>query len=175
MSGIVGQNWYLKCLVLQQLVTKLTFLKGSNVLNILETTIKSNENPNHLQYKYNNNFRLACVTSTCKYIQSKICKTFLHFQFLLEDYLRTVRRVKLEVRPLFLPQVVRLSSLLLPALRSVTWTSEEWKEFIEKANLAIKSFDVLVTRVHDIYTNRIIYMLNGMQYVSLITLPGTCF
>lgn len=94
------------------------------------------------------------------------------FQFLLEDYLRTVRRVKLEVRPLFLPQVVRLSSLLLPGLRSVCWTSDDWQEFIDRANTAIKCFDVLVTRVHDIYTNRIIYMLSGMQDVTLITLPG---
>ncbi|XP_068620684.1 dynein axonemal heavy chain 5 [Battus philenor] len=92
-------------------------------------------------------------------------------QFLLEDFLAAVRRVKLEVRPLFLPQVVRLSSLLLPGLRTVTWTSDDWKEFIDRANSAIKSFDVLVTRVHDIYTNRIIYVLSGMQEVSLITLP----
>nr|XP_034839773.1 dynein heavy chain 5, axonemal [Maniola hyperantus] len=92
-------------------------------------------------------------------------------QFLLEDYLRTVRQVKLEVRPLLLPQVVRLSSLLLPGLRTVFWTSEDWKEFIDRANSAIKSFDVLVTRVHDIYTNRIIYMLSGMQEVTLISLP----
>lgn len=83
-----------------------------------------------------------------------------------------MRRVKLEVRPLFLPQVVRLSSLLLPGLRTVTWTSEDWAQFVDKANQAIKSFDVLVTRVHDIYTNRIIYMLTGMQEVTLITLPG---
>ncbi|CAH4038579.1 unnamed protein product [Pieris brassicae] len=92
-------------------------------------------------------------------------------QFLLEDYLRCVRQVKLEVRPLLLPQVVRLSSLLLPGLRSVTWTSEDWKEFVDRANAAINSFDVLVTRVHDIYTNRIIYVLSGMQEVTLITLP----
>lgn len=96
----------------------------------------------------------------------------IFFQFLLEDYLHTVRRVKLEVRPLFLPQVVRLSSLLLPGLRFVGWTSDDWREFIDRANAAIKSFDVLVTRVHDIYTNRIIYMLSGMQDVTLITLPG---
>ncbi|XP_041986842.1 dynein axonemal heavy chain 5 [Aricia agestis] len=92
-------------------------------------------------------------------------------QFLLEDYLRTVRQVKLEVRPLLLPQVVRLSSLLLPGLRSVTWTCEDWKEFIDRANGAITSFDVLVTRVHDIYVNRIIYVLAGMQEVTLVTLP----
>ncbi|XP_060809519.1 dynein axonemal heavy chain 5 [Amyelois transitella] len=92
-------------------------------------------------------------------------------QFLLEDYLRTVRRVKLEVRPLFLPQVVRLSFLLLPGLRSVAWTNEDWKEFIDRANAAIKCFDVLVTRVHDIYTNRIIYVLSGMQEVTLFNLP----
>lgn len=97
------------------------------------------------------------------------------FQFLLEDYIRTVRRVKLEVRPLFLPQVVRLSSLLLPGLRYVTWTSGDWKEFIDRANAAIKCFDVLVTRVHDIYINRIIYVLSGMQDVTLISLPGQCF
>lgn len=95
-----------------------------------------------------------------------------YVQFLLEDYLRTIRQVKLEVRPLLLPQVVRLSSLLLPGLKSVLWTSEDWKEFIDRANSAINGFDVLVTRVHDIYTNRIIYMLSGMQEVSLITLPG---
>lgn len=93
-------------------------------------------------------------------------------QFLLEDYMRSVRQVKLEVRPLLLPQVVRLSSLLLPGIRSVSWTCEEWKEFVDRANFAIKSFDVLVTRVHDIYSNRIIYMLSGMQEVSLLTLPG---
>ncbi|CAG9558497.1 unnamed protein product [Danaus chrysippus] len=92
-------------------------------------------------------------------------------QFLLEDYMRSVRQVKLEVRPLLLPQVVRLSSLLLPGIRSVSWTCEEWKEFVDRANFAIKSFDVLVTRVHDIYSNRIIYMLSGMQEVSLLTLP----
>jgi dynein heavy chain, axonemal len=91
---------------------------------------------------------------------------------MVQDYIRTVRRVMLEVRPLFLPQVVRLSSLLLPGLRHVTWTSGDWKDFIERANAAIKSFDVLVTRVHDIYINRIIYVLSGMQEVCLVTLPG---
>lgn len=80
--------------------------------------------------------------------------------------------MKLEVRPLLLPQVVRLSSLLLPGLRSVIWTSEDWKEFVDRANAAINNFDVLVTRVHDIYMNRIIYVLSGMQEVTLITLPG---
>lgn len=34
-------------------------------------------------------------------------------------FLSTVKKVKLEVRPLFLPQLVRLTTMLKPGLRSI--------------------------------------------------------
>lgn len=41
------------------------------------------------------------------------------FQYLIKLFLRTVKQVKLEVRPLFLPQLVQLTSLLKPGLHSI--------------------------------------------------------
>lgn len=35
-------------------------------------------------------------------------------------FLTTVKEVKLEVRPLFLPQLVQLTSMLKPGLRKIT-------------------------------------------------------
>ncbi|CAB0005068.1 unnamed protein product, partial [Nesidiocoris tenuis] len=64
---------------------------------------------------------------------------------MLDRFLKTVRRVKLEVRPLFLPQLVRLTALLNPALRDLTWTDPEWRNFIGKTNEAVDSFDILIT------------------------------
>nr|CAD7258976.1 unnamed protein product [Timema shepardi]CAD7569562.1 unnamed protein product [Timema californicum] len=92
-------------------------------------------------------------------------------QILLNQFLGTVRRVKLEVRPLFLPQLVRLSAMLSPGLNSITWTNREWKNFCHNTTEAIKDFDVLVTRVHDVYANRILQVLTGMQKVTLQALP----
>ncbi|KAF6202133.1 hypothetical protein GE061_004531 [Apolygus lucorum] len=90
---------------------------------------------------------------------------------MLDRFLRTVKRVKLEVRPLFLPQLVRLTALLNPALRDLTWTDPEWKNFINKTNEAIDSFDILITRVHDVYANRILFVLSSIQNVNLNVLP----
>lgn len=58
----------------------------------------------------------------------------------------TVKKVKLEVRPLFLPQLVRLSAMLTPAFTTLDWTSKTWKEFIDKTKDAIKCFDILIIR-----------------------------
>jgi len=41
------------------------------------------------------------------------------FQCLIKMFLSTVRAVKLEVRPLFLPQLVRLTSMLKPGLQTI--------------------------------------------------------
>nr|CAD7405488.1 unnamed protein product [Timema poppensis] len=92
-------------------------------------------------------------------------------KILLNQFLGTVRRVKLEVRPLFLPQLVRLAAMLSPGLNSITWTNREWKNFCHNTTEAIKDFDVLVTRVHDVYANRILQVLTGMQKVTLQALP----
>lgn len=75
-------------------------------------------------------------------------------QLLIEEFVATSRRVKLEVRPLLLPHLVRISSLLGPGLVSLTWTKSEWKTFCQNTREQIKTFDVLITRVHDVYTNR---------------------
>ncbi|XP_063235253.1 dynein axonemal heavy chain 5 [Bacillus rossius redtenbacheri] len=93
-------------------------------------------------------------------------------QLLLKQFLRTTRRVKLEVRPLFLPHLVRVSSLLLPGLHDITWTDPGWKSFCHKTSEAIRDFDVLITRVHDVYTNRILQVLTSMQKVTLQSLPA---
>ncbi|RZF32385.1 hypothetical protein LSTR_LSTR001849, partial [Laodelphax striatellus] len=92
-------------------------------------------------------------------------------QFLLNRFLGTVRRVKLDVRPLFLPQLVRLASMLSPALNSINWTDPSWKTFLKNTTDAIQDFDVLVTRVHDIYSNRILQVLSSMQTVTLCVTP----
>lgn len=44
-------------------------------------------------------------------------------------------------------------------------------EFYEKCKGAIETFDILVVRVHDIYSNRILNVLMSMQEVSLQTVP----
>jgi len=105
-------------------------------------------------------------------------------------FLSTVRAVKLEVRPLFLPQLVRLTAMLKPGLHTINvsqskdilipisffhpfqWTNQNWTEFYERCKQAIESFDVLVARVHDIYSNRILHVLMWMQDVSLQILPA---
>lgn len=92
-------------------------------------------------------------------------------QFLVQQFLRTVQRVKLEVRPLFLPQLVRLVAMLNPALQTLTWTDPTWECFCQSTAAAIHKFDVLVTRVHDVYSNRILQVLTSMQKVTLQALP----
>lgn len=45
-------------------------------------------------------------------------------------------------------------------------------EFYEQCKEGIKTFEILVARVHDIYTNRILFVLNSMQEISLQTMPN---
>lgn len=87
-------------------------------------------------------------------------------------FLKTVKQVKLEVRPLFLPQLVQLTSLLKPGLTRIKWTNHKWPEFYEKCKNAIETFNVLILRVHDIYANRILNVLSVMSEISLQTLPN---
>lgn len=44
-------------------------------------------------------------------------------------------------------------------------------EFYEQCKEGINTFDILVQRVHDIYLNRVLFVLNSMQEISLQTLP----
>lgn len=77
-------------------------------------------------------------------------------QLMIEEFVFTARRVKLEVRPLLLPHLVRVASLLEPSLTSLNWTNPEWKNFYQNTKQQIKEFDILITRVHDVYDNRYI-------------------
>ena len=92
-------------------------------------------------------------------------------QLVIEEFVSTARRVKLEVRPLLLPHLVRVASLLTPGLDSLTWTSPGWKDFCQSTRDEIKTFDVLITRVHDVYANRILQVLASMQKITLHALP----
>ncbi|XP_064553878.1 dynein axonemal heavy chain 5 isoform X1 [Drosophila montana] len=91
---------------------------------------------------------------------------------LIKMFLSTVKAVKLEVRPLFLPQLVRLTAMLKPGLHNINWTNQNWTQFYERCKQAIETFEVLVARVHDIYSNRILNVLMWMQEVSLQILPA---
>jgi len=54
--------------------------------------------------------------------------------------------ISLDVRPLFVTQLVWLLDLLTPGLQTIDWTDPEWKNFVEKTNAAIDKFQILVTR-----------------------------
>ncbi|KAK9499797.1 hypothetical protein O3M35_002767 [Rhynocoris fuscipes] len=51
---------------------------------------------------------------------------------LLNKFSTTVQTVKHEVRPLFLPQLVRLAAMLTPALTDLDWTDPGWKSFVTR-------------------------------------------
>jgi len=61
---------------------------------------------------------------------------------------------------------------LIKILSLLQWTNQNWTEFYEKCKQAIENFEVLVARVHDIYSNRILHVLMWMQDVSLQILPA---
>ncbi|GJQ67798.1 hypothetical protein Trydic_g16579 [Trypoxylus dichotomus] len=92
-------------------------------------------------------------------------------QFLIDEFTSTVKSVKLEVRPLFLPHLVVLTTIIEPGLKELTWVDSEWKNYVKHANDGIDCFKVLVTRVHDVYTNRVLEVLDSMQNVTLHALP----
>lgn len=65
-------------------------------------------------------------------------------QFMLKDFITIVHSVKLEVRPLFLPHLVRLIRIIEPGLKELTWVSSEWKPYTQRINEALKKFKILV-------------------------------
>lgn len=101
---------------------------------------------------------------------------------------------------MFLPQLVRLTAMLKPGLHTINvrvtvcsltlsvtdnrtsvsfrsvffmqWTNQNWTQFYDRCKQAIETFEVLVARVHDIYSNRILNVLMWMQEVSLQILPA---
>lgn len=65
---------------------------------------------------------------------------------MLNKMRKVVSSINLDVRPLFVTQLVWLLDLLTPGLQKIDWTDPEWKNFVEKTNSAIDKFQVLVTR-----------------------------
>lgn len=92
-------------------------------------------------------------------------------QFFINDFLKIVKNVKLELRPLFLPHLVKLANIIAPGMKELNWVSSDWKEYVDNANGAVEKFKVLTERVHDIYTNRVLDVLHSMQSVDLYSLP----
>nr|XP_022920640.1 dynein heavy chain 5, axonemal [Onthophagus taurus] len=92
-------------------------------------------------------------------------------QFLINNFIEIVKSVKLEVRPLFLPHLAILTRIIEPGMKEITWVSQNWKEFVDKVTETTENFKILVTRVHDVYTNRVLEVLKSMQNVTLHALP----
>ncbi|KZC10625.1 Dynein heavy chain 5, axonemal [Dufourea novaeangliae] len=92
-------------------------------------------------------------------------------QLMIDKFVSTAKRVKLEVRPLLLPHLVRVASLLEPGIVSLTWTNPGWRNFYQNTKQQIEEFDILITRVHDVYDNRILEVLTSMQKITLHSLP----
>lgn len=102
--------------------------------------------------KLNLEIPIVALTILAKKDHFTLITDSLHL--MIESFVSTARRVKLEVRPLLLPHLVRVASLLEPGLFSLTWTNPEWKDFYGSTKQQIKEFDILITRVHDVYDNR---------------------
>lgn len=65
---------------------------------------------------------------------------------MLNKMRKVASSINLDVRPLFVTQLVWLLDLLTPGLQKIDWTDPEWSNFVEKTNSAIDKFEVLVTR-----------------------------
>lgn len=65
---------------------------------------------------------------------------------MLNKMRKVANSINLDVRPLFVTQLVWLLNLLTPGLQKIDWTDPEWKNFVEKTNAAIDQFQILVTR-----------------------------
>ncbi|XP_066590394.1 dynein axonemal heavy chain 5 [Prorops nasuta] len=112
---------------------------------------------------------VVALTILAKRDHFRMVNNALHL--LIEEFVSTANRVKLEVRPLLLPHLVHIASLMEPGLTLLTWTSPAWKDFCDNTRNQIKNFDVLITRVHDVYSNRILEVLGSMQKITLHALP----
>ncbi|XP_047354238.1 dynein axonemal heavy chain 5 isoform X2 [Vespa velutina] len=119
--------------------------------------------------KLNFNIPIVALTILAKRDHFTIIANSL--QLVIEEFVTTAQRVKLEVRPLLLPHLVHVASLFEPALTLLTWTQPDWKEFCQNTREQIKIFDILITRIHDVYSNRILHVLESMQKITLHSLP----
>ncbi|CAB3374843.1 Hypothetical predicted protein [Cloeon dipterum] len=94
-------------------------------------------------------------------------------ELLLKRFVQAVQAVKPDVRPLFLPHMMRMARMLSPGFHTISWSDPAWEDFYLKTLQAVKSFEVLTTRVHDIYSNRILSVLSSMQRVKMHALPSS--
>lgn len=75
-------------------------------------------------------------------------------QLLMDEYMATSRKVKHEVRPLLLPHLAKVALLLKPGFETLGWAKPDWKRYYESNREQIKTFEILISRVHDVYDNR---------------------
>lgn len=64
---------------------------------------------------------------------------------MVKRFLNAVKSVKLEVRPLFLPHLLRLASMLGPAFKTLNWAGKQWEPFVQTTLEAIENFEILVS------------------------------
>ena len=100
------------------------------------------------------NFEMPIIAKTILAKRDHFTLVKDSLRLVLDDFVTAAKRVKLEVRPLLLPHLMSVASLLKPALTTITWTQPDWKDFCHDTREKIKNFDILITRVHDVYTNR---------------------
>lgn len=95
---------------------------------------------------------------------------------MIEEFVAAVSCVKIEVRPLLLPQVARVAALLRPGLENKgAWAGGGWRTFATRAAGAVSAFSKLVERVHDVYCNRVLLIIASMRDVCPHALPGIFF
>lgn len=95
------------------------------------------------KYYYSTLLRLSChlASYNCTKLQTVVN---ILFQFLISDFLKVVKNVKLEVRPLILPHLVKLTNKIEPGVTKLNWISKDWQQFVDKANESITNFKILV-------------------------------
>ncbi|XP_058454765.1 dynein axonemal heavy chain 5 [Malaya genurostris] len=152
------------------LVQPILALQGDRLVVNLHPTIPLLIRESKCMAKMKIDLPIVAATLLCKQNHFSTIQDSLNS--LIKMFLNTIKKVKLEVRPLLLPQLVRLTAMMKPGLKSINWTSPRWMEFYDNCKEAIETFDVLVARVHDIYSNRILHVLTSMQDIQLQSLPN---
>ncbi|XP_050432698.1 dynein axonemal heavy chain 5 [Adelges cooleyi] len=151
-----------------------------------EHLLKFNSSTNMVYVNFDSRMNLLILESSCMMkmelpvpiITKAIYFKKDHFTLVcdsLQCMLNRMRKVSssinMDVRPLFVTQLVWLLNLLTPGLQQLDWTSAGWKTFVDETNAAISKFQILVTRVHDVYRNRILQVLSSMHNITLYTFP----
>lgn len=90
---------------------------------------------------------------------------------MLANHWRALHSVQPEWKRLFAPFLTNIRSFLEPGLSRMNWYNLDWEEFTTDCTEQISTFQNLINRANDIYTNRIHMILDSMDRVELYKLP----